>query len=518
MMTQLSLLQDTTIKKTIKNVPINELSLSQFNPRQTRTSEQIEKLAQRIANNGFEITRALWVYQNGNGFDVFAGGTRLEAAKRAGCKTIPVVIHEGVTDDDVVRLAYEDNDNDSYHEPVSIVDVWANYAELKELGWKQKNIAIAVCANEGRVSERISWHYLSDETKEFFQQGVLDEGHLREITSNFNVEIYLSDWFTAARAYYELATISVKKSLTVRQTKAVVTKWREFITLAETLYAKLDEKWRQEFIALLAETEARSKAAVQSAYNTITHRRLEEIQAKEMELAKQQSEAEAKRLRLEQEKAKAEQVETVLENIYLGDFYDICQEFADNSIDVILTDPPYPEKFIPEYGRLAEVASRILKPGGFLLAMAGQSYLPEIINKMTPHLNYHWLISYQTPGGQSPQIWPKGINAFWKPVLWFIKGEYQKEDWFGDVVSSRVNDNDKRYHEDWGQSESGIGQLVEKYTQPGSVILDPFFGGGTLGVVCLEVGRQFVGIEKNKEQYEIARERIFNHLTGGSNG
>ena len=64
--------------------------------------------------------------------------------------------------------------------------------------------------------------------------------------------------------------------------------------------------------------------------------------------------------------------------IVTGDARVLAERIPDNSIDFIFTDPPYPQEFIPLYGWLAETASRILKDGGLCLAMAGQSYLPQI--------------------------------------------------------------------------------------------------------------------------------------------
>jgi len=43
---------------------------------------------------------------------------------------------------------------------------------------------------------------------------------------------------------------------------------------------------------------------------------------------------------------------------------------------------------------------------------------------------------------------------------------------------------------------------------PGGIVLDPFFGSGTVGVVALQEGRHFIGIELNPEYCEMARERI----------
>jgi len=42
----------------------------------------------------------------------------------------------------------------------------------------------------------------------------------------------------------------------------------------------------------------------------------------------------------------------------------------------------------------------------------------------------------------------------------------------------------------------------------GGTVLDPFFGAGTTGVVCIKHGRQFIGIEMNEEYVEIAKRRI----------
>jgi site-specific DNA-methyltransferase (adenine-specific) len=175
------------------------------------------------------------------------------------------------------------------------------------------------------------------------------------------------------------------------------------------------------------------------------------------------------------------------------------------SVDHIITDPPYPKQFLYLYGELAKFAAYALKPGGSLLAMAGQSYLPDIFPLMVPHINYQWTISYLTPGGQSVQLWDRKVNTFWKPVLWFVKGDYSG-DWIGDVAKSNPNDNDKRFHE-WGQSESGIADLVERFTYPGDLICDPFLGGGTTAVVSVAMNRLFVGcdIDDNACQETIMR-------------
>jgi len=196
--------------------------------------------------------------------------------------------------------------------------------------------------------------------------------------------------------------------------------------------------------------------------------------------------------------------------ILLGDISKWEQDNAfgieQSTVDVIITDPPYPKEYLPLFGYLASFSKYILKPNGSLFVMVRQSYLPDIISALSKQFAYHWVLSYLTPGGQAPQLWDRKVNSFWKPILWFVKGEYQGK-WMGDVVKSDVNDNDKDFHE-WGQSESGMADLIKRVTEPNDLILDPFVGGGTTGKVALDLGRRFIGIDKSEDSIAIARQRL----------
>ena len=240
---------------------------------------------------------------------------------------------------------------------------------------------------------------------------------------------------------------------------------------------------------------------------------LEEVRQGKKTISKAKREL-VKRQREEQWQQMQDKAQALDENdwpesitLHTGDFAQVAQALEPESISLIITDPPYGADNTHLYGMLAREAARLLRPGGSLLAMAGQLTLPAIYNLMQPHLVYHWTMAYLTPGGQSPQIWPRKVNAFWKPILWFVKGVY-KGDWQGDVVMSDAND--KRFH-DWGQSESGIGRLVSKFSSPG-IVLDPFVGGGTVGVVCYRLRRPFIGIDIDAEAIETTRERILREI------
>lgn len=192
---------------------------------------------------------------------------------------------------------------------------------------------------------------------------------------------------------------------------------------------------------------------------------------------------------------------------------DISEWEAKNAFDIepqsiaaIITDPPYSKEYLPTYEHLATMAKYLLKPNGSLFVMIGQSYLFAIGDILSKHLDYHWELCYLTPGGQAPHLWAKNVNAFWKPILWFNKGTYGG-DCVGDVIESHVNDNDKDFH-DWGQSESGMADLIEKVTHPGDLILDPFMGGATTGAVALPTGRGFIGLDNSLDAIKTAMVRL----------
>jgi site-specific DNA-methyltransferase (adenine-specific) len=85
----------------------------------------------------------------------------------------------------------------------------------------------------------------------------------------------------------------------------------------------------------------------------------------------------------------------------------------------------------------------------------------------------------------------------------------------GDVCKSAVNDNDKRFHS-WGQSETGMADLVERLTKPGQLVCDPFLGGGTTAFVSLSLGRRFTGCDIDVESIDKTRQRIEKIYAAGS--
>ncbi len=51
-------------------------------------------------------------------------------------------------------------------------------------------------------------------------------------------------------------------------------------------------------------------------------------------------------------------------------------------------------------------------------------------------------------------------------------------------------------------------RLVELFTQPGDLVLDPFMGSGSTGVAALRMGRRFIGVEQDPGYFDVAVERL----------
>lgn len=172
-------------------------------------------------------------------------------------------------------------------------------------------------------------------------------------------------------------------------------------------------------------------------------------------------------------------------------------------VDAIITDPPYPEEFLHVYADLAQVACKLLKPGGALVVMIGHSHLPAICELMTPHIKYLWTLAYLTPANTARVFSAKAL-VNWKPVLVFCNGSYAG-DWYADVVNNSALD--KRFHE-WGQGESGMAALIERFTSAGQTVLDPFCGGSATGAAALSLDRFYIGSDIDKNSIEISAKRL----------
>lgn len=190
--------------------------------------------------------------------------------------------------------------------------------------------------------------------------------------------------------------------------------------------------------------------------------------------------------------------------IRLGDFQEIGQAMRPESVDVIVTDPPYGKEFLPFYAPLSAFAAKVLKPGGFCVVLSGQAHLPKVMASLSEHLKYWWTAAYFHDGPAAGPIWQRKVLCRWKPLLWFVKDKYEGR-WIEDLVRSRAKDKE---HHPLGQSVCGMLEVMQAFTSLGQLVCDPCCGAGTTGVAALMLGRRFLGIDRSRESISTAAKRL----------
>lgn len=182
-------------------------------------------------------------------------------------------------------------------------------------------------------------------------------------------------------------------------------------------------------------------------------------------------------------------------------------EVEPGSVDLILTDPPYPREYLSTWSDLGAFAARALKPEGHLIAMSGHMFLPEVIARLGEHaIKYRWTIACMTPGANG-RVFPVKIYQGWKPILWYTKsdaGTARPQVWIEDRIVSRP---DKTFHH-WGQDLSVFRSLTLKFSASRALVCDPFLGGGTTAVAAALYGRRFIGCDVDEACIEKTRARL----------
>lgn len=190
--------------------------------------------------------------------------------------------------------------------------------------------------------------------------------------------------------------------------------------------------------------------------------------------------------------------------VWHGDMRELGKRIESNSVDLILTDPPYPGEFLPLFSDLSTFAARVLKPGGLCLVYSGQIFLPEVMSRLCESLEYAWTFAIRHSGGNQ-RIFKVNVNTAWKPVLAFCKPPLTI--WWDSFIDVVSGGREKDLHE-WQQAESEAAYFIEHLTLPGQVVVDPFCGSGTVLKAAKDLGRQYQGIELNPEHIENANRRL----------
>lgn len=536
------LLFDDNKQKTIVKVPVSACYVSRFNTRKTRNPEKISDLAQRIERNGFEVTRALWVYPASDGYEVFAGGNRLEASKQAGLETVPVVLHEGFTEDEVARLADEDNANDEYHDKVSIVDVWAEYARLAhEEGWPQQRIAEAKGVSQTSVALRLRYNGLPYEVKDLVLHDILTEGHLKVISVNYCTCNKLADWLTSEQVVVELALkinhdAGKNGSKSVKAATEDAKRWKEFIAYAEAVHNELPTETQlydkavdgqatfrvynpqAAFVAALADKKARSLAAVKEAEHAIHNAmRSAEKAYQDFLNGKASSDAAAE--------AKRQREQHIIGRYRHGDCIDLLPQLLDSgelqpkSVRLLITDPPFGKAFKSNRRWQTQAPEMIANDKEQEQAyQAVRAMLEAIDPAMMDESHVLMKADWSCVAWMRELLKEQGWTLK-QPVIW-VKEEHSAGDVYGGfapsheivlhasrngaAITPRIRDviQATRTRETSHALETPVSlwqPLINSTTSEGQLILDPFAGTGSTAVTAQKLNRDWLAIELSED-------------------
>lgn len=232
-----------------------------------------------------------------------------------------------------------------------------------------------------------------------------------------------------------------------------------------------------------------------------------------------------------------------------GDTFKLLPGFPAESIDLIFSDPPY---FLSNNGttciagktasvnkapwdegmsrtekhlfnrRWIKRCKRVLSPNGTIwvsgtfhniysigwaLELEGFKILNNIIwQKSNPPPN---LACRSFTHSTETVLWAKkndGVHFFnYKLMKELNSGKQMKDVWTGSVINKSER---KEGHHPTQKPEYLLERIILASTNVGDIILDPFCGSGTTGVVAKKLGRYFIGIDNHAEYLEITKRRI----------
>jgi hypothetical protein len=243
--------------------------------------------------------------------------------------------------------------------------------------------------------------------------------------------------------------------------------------------------------------------------------------------------------------------------LYLGDCLEVMKQLPDACIDMVLADLPYGttqcawDVIIP-FEPLWREYLRIAKPEAAIVLCAAQPFASMVVASNPKHYRYEWIwekgnatgflnakkqplrahesapVFDRQPPGHPPQL--SSGPARTPPTRKTVNSEC-----YGKALALTEYDSTERYPRSvqFFSSDKQTGSfhptqkpvawmkfLISTYTGPGHVVLDNSMGSGTTGVACMQLGRRFIGIEKDLDEQgnrlgylDIAHQRITDAIT-----
>lgn len=231
-----------------------------------------------------------------------------------------------------------------------------------------------------------------------------------------------------------------------------------------------------------------------------------------------------------------------------GDCLDEMKKIADGSVDLVLTDPPYGttackwDTVIP-FDLMWEQLKRVTKKNGAIVLFGSQPFTSALVMSNVDWFKYEWI--WQKDGGSNFATTKYQPMKEHENVLVFCQGSttynQQKQERVGSRKGKVTKTIDSGRKDSVYGSQEGVGTLmvpalrcpssvqriprerglhptqkpvaiceylIKTYTNEGETVLDFTMGSGTTGVACKNLNRNFIGIELDKEYFEIAKKRI----------
>src|SRR5262249_11174704 len=187
-----------------------------------------------------------------------------------------------------------------------------------------------------------------------------------------------------------------------------------------------------------------------------------------------------------------------------------------DSVDLVLTDPPYGVRYRDRHGRtvandgsLRNVVRsfrhvyRVLKPDRFCVCFYGWNRVDEFFRAWTDAGFY--------PVGHL--VWQKGyaaserfLQARHEQAYLLVKGSPAFPARTLPDVQPWVYSGNKRHPTE--KAVAILRPLIESFSEPGDIVLDPFVGSGSTAVAAALCGRQYLGIELEARYCACARRRL----------
>lgn len=218
--------------------------------------------------------------------------------------------------------------------------------------------------------------------------------------------------------------------------------------------------------------------------------------------------------------------------LFNGDCYEILREkIADNSVDLVVTDPPYDIKSSLNGGGVLKEKHHLKDLNALdCLSFEPEPFLELLTSKFKNGFNGYffcnkslvyrycaWAVKHNflydilvmSKANPVPCVNNHHLSDLEYIVLVRDKGAYFNSK-LGDMSNYKKhysvvigNGGAKSAHPAKKPVEL-IKRFVRISSVSGDVVLDPFMGSGTTGVACRELGREFIGIEKEPKYFDMA--------------